>query len=283
MEFVFAAAAGLLLALRLRHRYPRLGVIVAALWTLLVPVPLVGAIAYGWWPGAPTPLDHAGALLTLMPLGLMLWLWSRWRADRSVQASHSTRLAIWLLASAFVLCLVAERAMSPELMTVGIAAISMSLAATLGALCVRIISGRSAGGAEWFTGALAGLAASATGGPWLTWQWHAVMGIAAGAIAALFARRLVRRAPDAADDARIASALTVGPMIGAIALGLFAESVGLVHTGAIDLTVEQARTVIIAFVWSLLITMGLTIMMKPRRQGRNAVGDAGLEPTTSSV
>lgn len=283
MEFVFAVATGLLLALRLRRRHPRRGVMVATLWTLFVPVPLVAAIAYRWWPAAPAPLDHAGALLTLMPLGVMLWQWSRWRADRSVQAAHSRPLAIWLLSAALTLCLVAERAVSPDLVTVGVAAVSMALAASLGALCVRSISGRSAGGAEWFTGALAGLAASATGGPWLTWQWHAVMGIAAGAIAALFARRLVRRAPDAADDARIAPALIIGPIIGAIALGLFAGDVGLVHTGAVDLTVEQGRTIIIALVWSMLIATVLSIVVKPRRQVRDAVGDAGLEPTTSSV
>ena len=56
-----------------------------------------------------------------------------------------------------------------------------------------------------------------------------------------------------------------------------------VHTGAIELIVEQMQTVVVAFAWSLVVAVALTMAFKPRRMEMDAVGDAGLEPTTSSV
>ncbi len=293
----FAVAATMLVGARLARHGRFRGWAAAAVWLIVVCAPLAAAVL-GQGPREVAALDHAGALAFLMPAGAVLLVWARIRPDAAVHGDARRGLLAGIISAAVAVAIVlADQVLSAA--TVGLIAATamMAGAGAAGGMCVRILAGRPRIGGEWMTGGLSGLAAAGAAAPWLTWQWQFVAGIAAGAVAALVARRVLRRAPRAGEDARIAAALLIGPCAGALALGLFAGVIGMVHTGSVGLLVEQARSVLLLSAWSFAWAVALTLVFKariarpdpdgeektPGVTGGSAVGDTGLEPMTSSV
>ncbi len=121
-------------------------------------------------------------------------------------------------------------------------------------------------------GALAGTAASIAACAYLETVSALLLGLLVGSLA-----EVAFRGVSAAW--RLATPLLIGGVTGMLFLGIFALGPGFVYSGQPVLFLNQAVVVAVALVYAGVVAVAMLLPL--RRKLR--VGDAGLEPTTSSV
>jgi Amt family ammonium transporter len=144
-----------------------------------------------------------------------------------------------------------------------VACLLSAAAGAAGWLVARLIGADRVRAADAVFGTLTGLVAALASCASVAPQWSLVIGVAAGSIGGLLAGRFARR--NRSGIAFSAAMLLAGGVIGTFALGLFVDGSGLVHTGGVDQFVAQVQATAVAVCWSILVSLLLTLMLRPTR------------------
>ncbi|MET1043357.1 MAG: hypothetical protein ABWX59_04425 [Microbacteriaceae bacterium] len=239
-------------------------------------------------------LDFAGALGFAVPVGAGMYAWSRVRATGSGAIPAATpdrgRLTSGRLAPGTALaalglvaiCIAAETVIDDVTPRIFLSATLSAVTGCAGWVVTRLISTGRPTARDAVYGVLAGLVSALASSAWVTVQWSLLIGVAAGALSAVFYGFASRGMGER--QAAIAVLLLVGGAAGCVMLGLFTDGTGLVHTGGITQLAAQLGATILAVAWSMVIAEAAGFALKPRHVERpDEVGDTGLEPMTSSV
>ncbi len=232
-------------------------------------------------------LDFAGALVFAVPVGAGAYAWSRVRAartpavpvptaERGRLAKGSALAALGLLAA----CIAAETMIDEVTPRIILSATLSAATGCAGWVVTRLIGASKTMRRDAAYGILAGLSSALASSAWVTAQWSLLIGVAAGALSAVFYGSALKKVGER--PAAVAAVLLVGGATGTVMLGLFTDGTGLVHTGGVTQLVAQLGATVLAVAWSIGVCFALAGLLKTRQLLSGARGGAaGVAPVVT--
>lgn len=270
------SSVGLAAALQERLSGAKLRMTLASGFSILIFLPLSVAVFGGngiWLYDVVGSLDFGGALALTIGTGTFAMVLAVLGGNRQASSRPLALRGAMILALAALASVVGMELRLDDL----------TPAIALNAIMTPAVALLAAGGIERImrgvntreglaAGALAGTAASIAACAYLETVSALLLGLLVGSLA-----EVAFRGVSAAW--RLATPLLIGGVTGMLFLGIFALGPGFVYSGQPVLFLNQAVVVAVALVYAGVVAVAMLLPL--RRKLR--VGDAGLEPTTSSV